>query len=669
MVYLITEDKSKFTHLSKDILLGGVDDVLFYFKDKAEVEFDTETTGLDCHADELIYAQFGDKENQFVVDTDTVHISEFKVLLENKLILMQNAKFDLKFLYVAGIFPNRVYDTFLAESVLNMGRISVRKGLGALTERYCDVHLNQDIKSNRGNVSAIRLEESFIKYSADDVRYLGQIKRKQLVRLEEEDLLRAIDLDNQFVLVLAYVEYCGFHLDGKKWKAKMEKDLVNYEEAKQALDNYVFDNKMNKYISMQMDMFSDAKVCLINWSSSKQVISLFKDLGIDTQTKDKKTGKYKDSVDASVLASQSKNFDIIPLFTSYQQCAKLISTYGENVHRQIHPYTGRLHTIFRQLQATGRMSCGQTDRGRGIEHLNLQNVPADHAHRGCFTPEKGNKLVVADYSGQESVVFANFSRDKDLLEFYRSGMSDMHSFIAQKIYPELKDLTLKEIKSKHKDKRQNAKAAGFAIQYGGEGSTIAGNLNLTEEEGTAIYGGYFKAFPGIKNYFSKCKASALALGYVKLNPVSNRKSYADFYDEYKEHKSKVDQDGFWEDYREHKANNSNMFQTFYKPIVRNYFKSRGKLEKMSLNYPIQGTSAEITKFAAIKFFNQLKSLRLLDTVKICNIVHDEVVVEAPEDNAGHISGILQECMEEAGKPFCKTIPLKATPCIEEYWTH
>ena len=669
MVYLITEDRSKYSHLSKDILIGEVDDVLFYFKDKNEVEFDTETTGLDCHANDLIYAQFGDNKNQFVIDLETIDIQEFKILLENKLILMQNAKFDLKFLYVNNITPTKIYDTFLAESVLNMGRLSVRKGLGALTERYCDVHLNQNIKNSRDTIELIKRQEDVIQYSADDVKYLGTIKQQQLIKLEQEQLLRAISLDNKFVKVLAYVEYCGFYLDGKKWKAKMDKDLVNYELATQSLNNYVFDNKINKYISMQMNLFSDAKVCLINWSSSKQVINLFKDLGVDTSTKDKTTGKMKDSVDASVLASQSKDFDIIPLFTRYQQCAKLISTYGENVLRQIHPNTGRLHTIFRQLQATGRMSCGETNRKKNIEHLNLQNVPANHEHRGCFTPEEGNTLVVADYSGQESVVFANFSKDPDLLKFYRSGLSDMHSFIAQKIYPELQKLSLKEIKSKHKDKRQNAKGAGFAIQYGGEGSTIAGNLNISEEEGTAIYDGYFKAFPGIKNYFAKCKASALALGYVKLNNVSYRKSYSDFYEAYKEDKAKIDEEGFWEDYRTHKIDNSQMFQTFYKPLVRSYFKTRGKLEKMSLNYPIQGTSAEITKYAAIMFFDEILKRGWFDTVKICNIVHDEIVVECPIDMGKEIGERLQYHMEQAGKPFCKVIPLKAEPCISDFWSH
>jgi DNA polymerase I-like protein with 3'-5' exonuclease and polymerase domains len=669
MVYLITEDKSKYSHLSKDILLGEIDDVLFYFKDKQEIEFDTETTGLDCHYDELIYAQFGDKDNQFVVDIESVDILEFKILLETKLLILQNAKFDLKFLYVQGIIPTKIYDTFLAESVLNMGRISVRKGLYQLVERYCGVTLNQHMKSSRDNANSIRNTEEFIQYSADDVKYLGLIKEKQLLKLEKENLLRSIDLDNKFVRVLAYVEYCGFYLDGKKWKAKMDKDLVNYELATQALNSYVFDNKINKYISMQMNLFSDAKVCLINWSSSKQVINLFKDLGINTKIKDKASGKMKDSVDASVLASQSKDFEIIPLFTNYQKCAKLISTYGENVFKQIHPNTGRLHTIYRQLQATGRMSCGETNKKKGIEHLNLQNVPANHEHRGCFVPEEGNTLVVADYSGQESVVFANFSKDPDLLKFYRSGLSDMHSFIAQKIYPELKGLTLKEIKSNHKEKRQNAKGAGFAIQYGGEGITIANNLNISEKEGNAIYDGYFKAFPGIKNYFERCKAAALALGYVKLNNVSYRKSYSDFYEAYKEDKDKIDEEGFWEDYKTHKTDDSSMFQNYYKPLVRSYFKTRSKLEKMSLNYPIQGTSAEITKYAAIMFFDEILKNRWFNTVKICNIVHDEIVVECPIDMGKEIGERLQYHMEQAGKPFCKVIPLKAEPWIGNFWNH
>ena len=234
-------------------------------------------------------------------------------------------------------------------------------------------------------------------------------------------------------------------------------------------------------------------------------------------------------------------------------------------------------------------------------------------------------MIVADYSGQESVVFANFSKDTEIINFYKSGMADMHSFIAQKIYPELEELDLGTIKKEHKQKRQNAKAAGFAIQYGGVGATIACNLNLTTQEGEAIYDGYFKAFPGIKNYFAKCKNKALANGYVELNQVSYRKSFIDFYEQYKELQSEVNAPAFWDDYRAHKTKQSDLFQSFYKPTVREYFKFKGMIERKSLNYPIQGSSAEITKFGALKFFNMLVEEQLLGIVKICNIVHDEIV--------------------------------------------
>ena len=667
MIYLVTNNSEKFKDIwCTNITLSTSQSLIDYFQNKKELEFDTETTGLDVHSCKLLSAQFGDENNQYVVDTQSVDIKLFKELLESKTVIMQNAKFDLKFLYKENIWPNDVYDTFLAEAVLNMGRLQVRKGLDALVYRYTQQHMSKEV---RGVIHKEGLSKRVIEYAAKDVAYLSIIKRKQLVKLEELNLMSAINLDNKFVKVLAYVEYCGFKLDADKWKSKIEKDTERLTTAHNKLDSYIFDNNMTKYIDGQFDMFSNKLNTTLNWSSSKQVIELFKDLGIDTKTKDKKTGMMKDSVDAKVLISQANKFPIIKMFTDYQQASKLTSTYGENVLRQIHPNTGRIHTEFRQLMDTGRMSCGGTDRLRGIELLNLQNIPADEAHRGCFVPEKDNKMIVADYSGQESVVFANFSKDTEIINFYKSGMADMHSFIAQKIYPELEELDLGTIKKEHKQKRQNAKAAGFAIQYGGVGATIAGNLNLSAEEGEAIYDGYFKAFPGIKNYFAKCKNKALANGYVELNQISYRKSFIDFYEQYKELQSKVNEPAFWDDYRAHKTKQSDLFQSFYKPTVREYFKFKGMIERKSLNYPIQGSSAEITKFGALKFFNMLVEEQLLGIVKICNIVHDEIVVECPKRYAPEIAKRLQECMEDAGKPFCKIIPLKAEPCITDHWEH
>ena len=134
-------------------------------------------------------------------------------------------------------------------------------------------------------------------------------------------------------------------------------------------------------------------------------------------------------------------------------------------------------------------------------------------------------------------------------------------------------------------------------------------------------------------------------------------------------KAKVEKKGFWTEYKDHKSRGTSMFTDYYNPAVKNYFKYKGVLERKSLNFPIQGTSAEITKFAALKFFNYIKSTGQHKTVKICNIVHDEIIIECPEREADFMASSLQKFMEDAGKPFCKIIPLEAQPVVTDYWDH
>jgi ribonuclease D len=128
----------------------------------------------------------GDDKKQFVIDATTVDIRVYKELLETKLVILQNAKFDLRFLYHYRIVPKRIYDTFLVERILT-----------AID------------KTIRGNIHREGLSTRVIRYAADDVKYLGEIKRKQQEKLKEFGLQKAASLDNEYVKVLAYIEYCG----------------------------------------------------------------------------------------------------------------------------------------------------------------------------------------------------------------------------------------------------------------------------------------------------------------------------------------------------------------------------------------------------------------------------------------------------------------------------
>lgn len=403
MIYLITEDKPLFTedYAELGISFCSVEYSLDYLSKLDSLGCDTETTGLDFLEHKLTCIQLGDKEKQFVIDTSTIDIQRYKTLLTTKELIFQNAKFDLKFLYKQNIFPVKVFDTFLAERILTTGDDLAPKSLGHLVEKYCGVKLDKDLQSEVANLG---LTTSVIIYAAKDVEYLHQIKEEQLKKGKELSLLKTFSLDNEFVLYLAYVEYCGFYLNPEAWKEKCKKDQEHLYEAIQELNNFILENKeqYSQFIENQLDLFSTETKVKINWASSKQVIPIMKNIGIETLVKDKETGKLKDSIDKKVLEKQRDKHPLVGKYISYSEAAKVVSTYGLDWLNYISPKTRRIHTNFNQIMSTGRMSSGQkANKKKDIpKRPNLQNVPSDPETRHCFQSQgEDNILIVADYSG------------------------------------------------------------------------------------------------------------------------------------------------------------------------------------------------------------------------------------------------------------------------------
>lgn len=651
MIYTLGLNMIGFEEVNKDFIIN-------YFAQVNEVEYDSETTGIDAHNNRVLCFQLGDKDNQFVIEGS--YLKEFKEFLEAKTLIGQNIKFDLRYLYKAGIFPNSVYDTFLAETVIYCGYDFVRKGLGDIAKRRLGIDLD---KSLRASIPTKGLSIDVVVYAAKDVEYLGEIKKSQLIDLEEKGLTKALELENEFVLALAYIEHCGFKLNKDRWKAKCDRDLEEYIKARKALDQYIFDNKMSKYIDNQIDLFSTESRCTINWNSPAQVVGLFKDLKIPVEFE--KDGDIKQSVGEKHIAKYEKEFPFVGLYIKYKGYEKLIGTYGTNFFNYINPATGRLHTQFKQIMDTGRLSSGGKNKQTKESYINFQNIPSDKETRACFVAEEGNTLLISDYSGQEQVVLANRCLDANLLAFYDNGLADMHSFVASKMYPELEGMDLDEIKEKHKPKRQAAKTAGFAINYGGNGSTIARNNNVTEQEGDDIYEAYFTAFPGLKKYFKKVQDHALANGYILINKLSGRKCFIAGFEEFNKTKEKFDRD-FWNTYKAEKLKGSDLYRRMREQVSK-WFRFKGTIERMALNYPIQGTSAEITKISCISFFKWIKENNYINIVLFTNTIHDENVIECPLEIASKTSEALKKAMNDAGSIFCKRVPLTAEPEQSLYW--
>ena len=654
MIYLVTKQDISLP----DITLTTVEDSLEYLNKLEWIGLDTETSGFDPYTTKLYTLQLGDNNVQYVIDLTTIDINEYKELLETKGLIGHNLKFDLRFLYHYRVIPTKVYDTFLGEKTSRLGIESHRCSLAACVLRHCGIVLS---KEERLNITG-RLTEGFVKYSAYDVKYLHELKDKQEFLQLADGTSVSIELDNKFVLVLAYIEYSGMKLDVEQWTAKINKVQTIADEAEAQLNQFILDNKMEKFIDSQLDLFSSSTKVNVNWNSPSQVVEFFQALGVNTKVVEK--GKTKDTIEANHLVKYSSKYPIIELYLKFKGAQKDIGTYGQNWIDQINPVSGRIHTQFKQLMNTGRLSSG--GKSGDVKNFNFQNIPSDQETRSCFVASEGNTLVGCDYTGQEQIVLVNKCLDKNLLEFYDNDLGDMHSFIASKMYPELDGMDLNDIKKKHKDKRQSAKVAGFAINYGGSGIGIADQLGLNVDQGQYIYDAYFRAFPGLKAYFDETKKFGVENGYVLISPVTGKKSYVDYYDEFVQIKNEMTKD-FWDRYKQLKNSDTPTAREM-KEKVSKFFRKRGDIERMSLNYGIQGESAEITKLACVYFWTKyLVPNNLLFKVLIVNIIHDEILIETPEEIAQQAAAQLEKAMVDAGAKFCKRVPLKADPCIAPYW--
>jgi DNA polymerase I-like protein with 3'-5' exonuclease and polymerase domains len=609
-----------------------VQDIISYFKNHKFIALDTETSGLDPHSCELLSIQFGDFDQQFVVEYSPNILEKLKPLLLRKDVVwvLQNAKFDLQFFYKHNIILENVFDTYLAEGVLYCGFDDVklpnyvRKSLDVLVLKYCGVLLN---KSIRGTINRVGLTDKVIEYGANDVKYLIPVMTSQMVKIKEDGLWGAVKLDNKFVKVLAYIEYCGIYLNKEKWLAKMEDDSKKLSDMEFALNKWVFERFGDKYVNKQLDLFSAAKRCSLNWSSSKQIIPIFKELGVDTKVRDKKTGKMKDSIEAKHIVKQVHVSPLIQMYIDYKKAQKLVTTYGQNFLDAINPKTGRIHATFWQIMNTGRTSCGSGDNKDDDNSINLQNIPSDKITRGCFTNQFENTILVdCDYSQQEDRMYTQLSKEPALIDFYNdtTRKRDGHSFTAKLCFPkELKDIPEEEVKHTRPDLRSKAKGAKFAILFGGVGDTIAKNLGLSKEEGDEVYDAYMKAFPKLKEYFDYIKPIVVKNGYVYFNKVTGRRSYYQIFDEYERLSRTIDKQ-WWENYKQHKFHQTEDFLTYYKPTCKRFFNLRGDLERRALNFPCQGSASDMSKLAGVWFFDWILKENLFNKVKISNFVHDSL---------------------------------------------
>ena len=316
------------------------------------------------------------------------------------------------------------------------------------------------------------------------------------------------------------------------------------------------------------------------------------------------------STSASVLEKLEPDYPFVSKILEYRQLTKLKSTYADGLAVYIGE-DNRIHGKFNQtITATGRI--------RSTEP-NLQNIPVrmplGREIRKVFIPKEGCVFIDADYSQIELRILAHMSDDKNLIDAYNHS-KDIHAATASLVF----HVPLEEVT---KEQRSNAKAVNFGIVYGISSFGLSNDLSISRKEAEQYIKDYFISYPGIKNYLDNSVKEAKEKGY-SVTMFGRRRPIPE--------------------------------------LTSGNFMQRQFGERVAMNSPIQGSAADIMKIAMINVAKELKEKDLKS--KIVLQVHDELLIEAYENEVEQVKDILKRNMEQAAH---LNVPLDVDVQVGNNW--
>ena len=378
----------------------------------------------------------------------------------------------------------------------------------------------------------------------------------------------------------------------------------------------VLSNKFGKKIEMiQKEIFKISKK-KFNIASPKQLGEIiYNDLKIAGL---KKTKKGSFATSAAVLEDLAFKGHVFPkLVLDWRQVSKLKNTYSDSLQEHINKKTKRVHTSFLlAATTTGRLASSDP---------NLQNIPIKSEDgkdiRKSFIAKENHLLISADYNQIEMRILADLADVKGLKKAFKNNV-DIHSLTASQIFNV-------DIKMISQDQRRKAKAINFGIIYGISQYGLAKQINVSNHEAEEFLNSYFAKFPEIKVYMDQTKKFCRKSGYV--NNIFGRRSH-------------------------------------FLSINDKNFNIRNFQERAAINAPIQGSASEIMRLAMIRLDKRLNGEKDKRTKMLLQI-HDELIFEAPKNEAKRISKIIIDEMSSVAKSdhHSFSIPLTVDLNIGDNW--
>jgi len=568
------------------------------------ISVDTEATALDPYLAKLLLIQVGTPEKAYVFDGRKLDFSVIKPIFE-----------DPKYLKILqnGKFDYALIKAKLGLSLNNMFDtmlaeqllIAGREKRAASLKDIARKYLELELDKDYSNYNWENLGGQHVEFSEHHLTYAANDVLILFPIFEKQfERIRQEDLVKTAQLEFAVMPVVA-EMELKGSFIDVAKWRQNLEEQKSRRDELArsIQNEIRPLYATEQYDLFGNVSDVININSQQQLLELFND-------------KLKLNLPATGEEHLSKSdHPVAKMMLEYRGVEKLISAFGENLLAKIHPKTGRLHPDFMQLGAdTGRFSCSSP---------NLQQIPKESTFRSCFIAPVGYKLVTADYSQMELRILAEASRDPELLKAYDENL-DLHQYTASKMFNIPFDQVTKE-------QRFNAKSINFGLMYGRGAASLAAQIGCSVDEGKKLLEQYFSSYRGVKQWLDHVAKEAVAKGYSLT--LGGRKRWYNIPDQ---------------------------ADPMYEKLIAN-------IERQGKNTPIQGSSADITKYALVFLSKKIKELGV--DASIIHTVHDEIVVEIREDQANDWAKIQSDEMVRAGQTLLKRVPVAADAGVSDVWEH
>lgn len=680
------------------------------------LSLDTETNGLDRVGGELAgvciytpemkssYVPCGHKsymtmnvlKNQLT--KEIIHEEIQRAVDAGVKFIFHNAKFDMHTMYwMTGTYIIPYWDTNIAANLLNENE---PHNLKVLWTKYCSDHpesteiakFNTLFKGIEFNL--IPIEIAYL-YAANDPKMTFELFKFQEQYLDPDNPLckeRGLEkvahvfrtIEMPLIPAVFDMERTGIRLDMELANSLHDKYSKILEDA---LDNA---HKEIAKVQNDIDELAVTKPNLyrkldkpINIGSTTQLAILLYDV-MGLQNKDGSRGTGEEILKAL-------NHPICNAILDYRSVSKLMSTYIDALPAQIQPKTGKIHANFNQYGAkTGRFSSSDP---------NLQNIPSHNKEiRKMFIPDEGCVLVGSDYSQQEPRCLAHMSQDHNMIDAYLHG-KDLYATIASTLYNMPYDECLEfrpdgTLNPEGKERRSSVKSVLLGIMYGRGSSSIAEQMGITKKEAEKIVADFFKTFPKVADFVISTQQNAKDYGFVEtawgrkrrlpdmqldkyeliptqssnsanFNPLFDDDEDDDFDEEYVPdeiyYKYCALMDIAWGKKQKDKVK-AQALEEGYKLIDNG-----GKIadaERQCVNSVIQGSSADITKTALIKLYNDPILTKL--GYKSLLTVHDEIIGQCPRENVKEVAERMSYVMINAAAEKIK-VPMKCDVEITERW--